>query len=172
MASHKTYTVKTRTNAGITLIEIIIVIGLITIMSGFAVLVGQESYRGYTFRSTRDLLVSTLLRARAQSINNVCLGSLCTDGKPHGVRILTDASGHMTTLVIFQGGTYAATDTLNSSIAIGSNISGAIFLNGLQEISFEQLSGNANATGTITLSDTAQSSTITIGSEGQIFWTN
>ena len=76
---------------GFTMIEILVVIGLFAIAGGFALWVSMESYRGSSFFADRDMFVAVLQRARAEAVNNVCLGAGCTDGKPHGVHIQSDA---------------------------------------------------------------------------------
>ena len=171
MASHKTYTTK---NSGFTLIEVLVVIGLVTVISGMAVVVNMDSFRGDNFRAVRDTFVSSLQHARALSINNVCYSTPlipCTEGKPHGVHINKYPSGSISDFVLFQGTTYSSTDILNSKVEVGEKISKAITYSGLSDIDFEQLTGNTTA-GTVTLTDGVKSSVITIGSDGQISWTN
>lgn len=171
MASHKTYTDNKR---GVTLIEVIMVISIVATVASMAIIVNMESYRGNNFRNTRDSIVSGLQHARALSINNVCYttaASPCTEGKPHGIHINIDVNGNISDYVIFQGTTYSPTDTLNTSIDIGKNVTKAVSFTGLAEVSFEQLSGKTTA-GTITLTDGEKTSVISIGSEGQISWTN
>ena len=164
---------KTLKNRGFTLIEIVIVISIIIIASAFSGFINLDSYRGYSFRSERDTLVSGLQHARAQAIANVCRGVSCNDGRSQGVAIRPDDSG--SSYVIFQSGStspeYAQRDSdfdvfLESSknIVTGGSIN---------EVVFAQLSGNVLNPGSIVLTDNAgNSSTIFINSEGQILWTN
>jgi len=146
---------------GFTLIEVIVVMGLLTAIAALVAFANFDSWRGYTFRGERNLLVSILQKARSQSVNNICLGSLalCSDGKPHGVAIQADK------YVIFQGASFATRDAaLDENIDAAGNIVHA----GISEVVFEQLSGDANAPGDIILSDGVRSATISINNEGRI----
>ncbi len=142
-----------------------LVLGIMSIVSGFSLFANMDSYRGYAFRGTRDMLVAVLQKARSQSINNMCFGSACTDGKPHGVHFTPGQ------YVIFQGASWAARDAaLDEIVKIESanvQVSGP-------DIVFAQLSGNASpAGGVITVVDDAShSSVISVNGEGQILWTN
>ncbi|MDQ5954247.1 MAG: hypothetical protein QG583_175 [Patescibacteria group bacterium] len=152
---------------GFTLIEMMIVIGIISIVGGLGLYFGFDSYRGYSAHSNRDLLVSTLQHARSQSISNVCFGNSsnpCEDGKPHGVKILNDK------YIIFQGSSFTSRDEdYDAEIEINPNTT----YSGMNEIVFAQLSGDISTAGDITLTDTTgRISTISINNEGQVIWTN
>ena len=134
---------------------------MFAIVGGFALFVSQETYRGSNFRSDRDLLVATLQRARAQAMNNICFGT-CTDGKPHGVHIESDK------YIVFQGSTYDSSDSNNATFQ--STITTAKTPSTL-DIVFSQLSGTTTAIA-VTLVGGGHTSVISIGSEGQITWTN
>src|SRR4051812_38879538 len=77
-------------NAGFSLIEILVVMGLLVLMSGFGLFVSMETYQGSNFSCDRSLFVAALQRARAQAIHNMCYGT-CTDGVAHGVHVDTAA---------------------------------------------------------------------------------
>jgi Tfp pilus assembly protein FimT len=158
-------------NRGVTLIEILVVMAMLIIIGGLSLFVSNETYRGNNFRTERDLFVSLLQHARAQAVNNVCVGNSCTDGQAHGVHIVVNASGHVQSFVNFQGTNYNATDTLNVVTDVAGHISQAISLSGARDFDFEQLSGDTTATSTI-LFDGVSTSTVTTQSEGQINWTN
>jgi len=149
-----------------TFFEVIVVMGIFAMVGGFALFVSMETYRGSSFHSDRNLLVATLQRARAQAINNICLGT-CTDGKKHGVAIRP--TEYPDSYVIFQtSNDYAARDVPQDAPFEASPISGQT---GDSEIVFEYLSGNSNPA-SITLTGEGHTSVITIGAEGQITWTN
>lgn len=156
-----------KSQAGFTLFEMIVVMGIITMLGTLSMIVGMDGFRAYTFRSERDMVVVALEKARSQSISNVCIGGGCTDGKPHGVRV---ANGSYT---IFQGASYGARDaavdeTIASQVG-GVAVSGAP----ANEVVFSQLSGNVLLPVTFTLSDGAgHSSVIDVNAEGRIAWTN
>src|ERR1051326_7870488 len=56
---------------GMTLIEMIVVIAIITILFATGVVMSMEAFRGYTRRSERDVIVSILQRARSRAMANV-----------------------------------------------------------------------------------------------------
>lgn len=154
---------------GFTLIEIMTVMAFIAIVGAFTMLVSMDSYRGYNFHSERDLLIAALQHARAQAIGNVCNGSGCTTGKPHGVHIEADK------FVVFQGASYHDTPedaALDSVIPANTVVGHGAGCTPSCDFIFTQLSGNVAAPGTIVLSSEGRTSTITIGAQGQIFWDN
>lgn len=158
------------TSRAFTLIEIVVVIALIAVIGSLAVVPSLGTYKGTLFYTDRNLLITALQRARAEAVGNICYGGACTGGVKHGVYIDTDASNRVKNFVIFQD-TYSAGDPENQVIPS----EGATFHSGLQTTLFSQLSGDvapANA-GTITLSDSdGHTSDVTVGAEGQIFWTH
>lgn len=159
--------------AGITLIETILVIAVMSITLSLGLFVNVNEYRGNTFRSSRDLLIVSLQHARSQAMNNICLGTRCSDGKPHGVHINADNNNYVISYVMFQGESYDLADPLNSLIDVSENISRNISLlsGSVLDIYFEQLSGNSTPA-ELTLSSGVESSVITINPEGRITWTN
>ena len=136
--------------------------GIFSSIAGVALLVSMNSYRGTTFNNDRNLLVATLAHARAQAINNICLGSGCADGKKHGVHIQSDA------YIAFQGTTYNPADATNARFDSSTLISKS----GLTDIIFSQLSATTTTIGDIVLSLNERISTTTIGSNGTIVWTH
>ncbi len=166
MASRKTSTRNAHPRAcrGFTFFEVLIVIGLLTIVGSLGLLVSMDSYRSSGFYADRNLLVAALQRARAEAINNICLGA-CTDvndGKAHGVHIQSES------YVIFQGTSYSAGDPVNAVFPAHTTLTES----SLSDVVFSPLTATTSTTGDITLSDNAgHTSTITIGSEGQITWT-
>jgi prepilin-type N-terminal cleavage/methylation domain-containing protein len=104
-------------NRAFTLIEVLIVLGILAVLGAVTVSMSPGMYRGYTSRAARDQVVVELMHARAEALNGVVGG-----GQSHG-------------------------------------------------ISFALLSGDA-VPATLTFVDSGATSTITIGSEGQISWTH
>ena len=183
MASPKAYTPKPAragldlratargATSGFTLIEILVVMGLLAIMAGLGLLMSMETFRGNSFRNERDTLVSALQMARSQAMDNMCFGGGCTDGKSHGVYIQTDG-GNVQNYIIFQGDTYNSSDPINQTIPAASyNIHlGAPVIN---QIVFDHLSGNVITAGDIILAgQDGHTSTISVNSIGAISWTN
>lgn len=166
MRSRRTYIPDSPLSRGFTLIEILVVIAIFTMLGGMALVVSMESYRGYAFRNERDMIVALLQKARSESMSNVCLGTSCTGGRPHGVYLQTGS------VVIFQGPNYASRDsavdeTITSRYAAASTTPGSF-----TEVVFTQLSATTTATSTTLRDDAGHVSVISIHSEGGITWTN
>lgn len=153
---------------GFSLIEIVVVIGLFSIIAAFGLFVSMDDLRGYRFHTERDVVVSVLHKARSQAVNNMCFGGGCTDGKPHGVHFMAGQ------YVIFQGSTYATRDTALDEVVPQED--GATTVTGPTDVIFAQLSGmvttNPSTAGAVTVAGPSRTSVITVGPEGTITWTN
>ncbi len=141
-----------KTSPGVTLLEVTIVLGISLLLLAIIPLTDSQAYRRYLLTSEKDSLVYTLQRARNQAINNV-------NQAPHGVYIEQNA------YILFQGASYASRNSAYDNIIPSSS---QISKNGMQEIIFEQLNGNGNTNGLITLSNNSHSLTISINTAGQI----
>ncbi len=159
LRNHKSEIINLKSQKGFTLIEIVTVMAMIVIISSLSIIVGLDAYRSFVFRTERNTLVMVLQVARSQAINNVCLGSGCSDGKPHGVEIQPSQ------YVIFQGSPYNQNDPLNQAFPATSLVTHS----GATEVDFTRLSGTSTAQ-SIALSDGTHSDTITVNSEGRIDW--
>lgn len=152
------------------MLETVVVMGIFAIVAGAALFVSMETYRGSNFRSDRDLLVAALQRARAQAMSNICFDDggatfTCTDGMPHGVKILPGK------VIVFEGSSYAA----RTSAADAEFKTNVLSVSGADEIVFAQLSGTtACGSGcTAILSDGAGHISIaTTTAVGRIYWSN
>lgn len=161
-----------RGQKGFTLIEVMMVIAFVGIVAGLSIAYGIDSFRRTTFHSDQDLLIAALQRARAQSIGNICLGASCSDGMPHGVYVTDDAAGEVVSYTIFQGASFADASTDHSLDDVVKANPGTKHT-GINEVVFERLSGRANTYGDIVLTNTiVRTSTTTVGSEGEIIWSN
>jgi prepilin-type N-terminal cleavage/methylation domain-containing protein len=151
-------------NRGFSLIELLVVMGLLAILGSFSLMVSMENYRGSSFAESQATLVSALQKARSQALFGVCIGSGCTAGQPHGVHIDSNQ------LVLFQGTTYNADDPNNEYLPVQS---AGITFSGIHDVVFTEFSGDATPAGAIVSSDTVgHISTTTIGSDGQIMLSN
>jgi Tfp pilus assembly protein FimT len=148
---------------GFTLLEVLITLCLVAFIGGFSLIVSMDVFRRSTFQQDRNLLVAALERARAQAQHNICLGTNCMDGEPHGVALVRN------TYVLFQGRDYANRD-IEQDDRLENNAS--IHRTGNTEIVFSQLSATTSG-GVITLSDEAgRMSVISIAQNGRISWTH
>jgi prepilin-type N-terminal cleavage/methylation domain-containing protein len=159
MALRKTFTAK---NRGFTLVEMLIVIGMIAMLGSVMLFIDLNSYRGDSFRAERSQVVTLLGQARIDALNNV-------SEEPHGLALYpADAPG---SYVLFAGTSYAA-----SAVSTRQPYKSAYKINigagSPSEVVFEQLSGNSNFSGTITLQDPNRdfSYDITLNHEGGISW--
>ncbi len=139
---------------GFTIIELLVVMGIMSVLATLGLLVTLDLYRSYAFNSERDTLVSILQKARSKSLNN--LGQTA-----HGVYfendkyILFDRSGY--------GGANSQDQVIPADTYINHSSPG--------EIVFAQVSGNVVAgAGTITLGDGKRSTSIVIGANGRVDW--
>lgn len=147
--------------------EVLIVLGILSIIFAITAFISFDTYRGSTFRNERDTIIGTLQRARSQSINNVCLGT-CTNSRAHGVHFTN------TQYTLFQGLSYASRDTAYDEV---KTVNPGIGLSGATDVMFAQLSGDATTTpsGTwelVVKDATGHISTTTVNQYGQIQWTH
>jgi prepilin-type N-terminal cleavage/methylation domain-containing protein len=148
---------------GFSLIEITVVLGMFAIVGSLALLMSMQSYSGYSFHTTQQLLVTTLQKARSEALANVCVGTSCTDGVSHGVHIEPDE------LVLFQGNVYDPNNLTNVHLPLSN---AKITING-NDIIFAPLTASVSVPGDILITDAkGRVSTTTVGAEGQISWTN
>ena len=144
---------------GFTLLEVLVVIGLFAVAAGLVLSIGSHSHSGFNAEDDIDLVLATLQKARSQSMNGVCIGIGCVGAVAHGVQVDPHA------LVLFQGSTYDAADTANEYIqteSAATNLSG-------NTIIFMPLSGQTNATSTITIFDNHSiAAVVLIGQDGQL----
>jgi len=107
---------------GFTLIEILVVVGLIAIIISLGLILSMDFYRTYAFNYEKDLIVSLLQKARSQSMANI---SQLT----HGVRFdMVDYE-----YKVLKGGSVDQVFEANKSIAIT--------ITGSSDVIFSQLDG-------------------------------
>lgn len=158
---------KTTYTKGFTLMEILLVLGLMGIVFSFTAFISFDTYHGSNFRNERGNIQGALLRARSRSINNVCSGP-CLKGQAHGVHFSP------TQYTLFQGDSYA---TRNTAYDESYTTNSGFTLSDLTDVMFYQLSGDATTTPAgvwdlVMHDSTNHISTTSINQYGQITWTN
>jgi prepilin-type N-terminal cleavage/methylation domain-containing protein len=159
--------ISTRNSRGFTLLEVLVVMGLVLMVVAFGLIFSFDDYRNTMFRNERDIAVNVLQKARNQAMNNMCFGAGCTDGKAHGVYFGTAGQ-----YVIFQGNSYASRDAAVDEIIEAKN--DAASFSGLTSVVFNTLRADASVTGgsTLTVTQAGKTSAITVEPEGRIWWSN
>lgn len=137
------------------MIEILVVVGIFILLAGLGLFATLDSYRGYSFRSERDIVVNLLEKARNQSMSNV-------DQSPHGFCV--EGSNY----VVFEGSD-CTTGTKKETTPTGSGVTLTPALPAAG-VSFTQLSGDSSWVGSLTLSQNSKSAVISVNSEGMIDW--
>ena len=140
---------------GFTLIETLIVIGIIGFVAVVGVIIGIDTYQRYNIRSDLDRAAVLLQKARSSAINNVSEIS-------HGVYL-----GDSGAFILFRGINYAGR-LPQFDLRIDKNPVVTI-TPPASEIVFAPLSG-ASSNSTLTVSDGVRSLTIEINNEGRINW--
>lgn len=125
---------------GFTLLEIMVALALVSLLGGFALSYGLDTYHRYIFGSDRDALLVLLRHARAEAMNGVCDGDSCTAPMAHGVAIQEGK------YVLFQGESYTSRDVAIDELFEADRDGG---WHGLTEIVFEPLSGDVQHPGEI-----------------------
>lgn len=141
--------------------EMLMVIGLVALIATLTLFMDINSYRGSAFRSEVGAIGTAMQTARADSFNNI-------NEAKHGVAFLpSGVDGY----VIFEGNSYALRDT-SKDVLIKASYNVDFAPSAPSEIVFEQLSGDANYSGDITIIDPIRnmSANINTNSEGKIAW--
>ena len=133
--------------------EILVVTGILAVLGTFGYLVTVDFYKSYAFNAERDTIVAILQKARSRSLANI-------NESAHGVHF--DPAQY----VIFQGDAYGSGAPFNQALPASFGITHS----GVIDVVFAQLSGNANLSGNLILSDGKRSETISINNEGRINW--
>jgi len=118
---------------GYTLIEMLIVIGLMLALVFLSLGLSLNNYLGDAARAERSQLITVLQTARADALNNV-------NQEAHGVAL--HPADHPTSYVLFEGDSYAAGDVAKRQI-FDEAYSLELTATAPKEIIFCQLSGDA-----------------------------
>lgn len=144
---------------GLTLIEVMVVIGIFSLILLFGLVIDLGSLKRNTFRGEQSTLVSVLQKARSRSMNNMF-------GVTHGVCYIAP------NYVIFRTATCDLSG-VNERVPADTNIASlsnfATTLSPANAVIFDQLTGKTAAV-TINMTDGIKSADIKINNEGTINW--
>ncbi|MDP3901795.1 MAG: prepilin-type N-terminal cleavage/methylation domain-containing protein [bacterium] len=138
---------------GITLLELIVVLGLLAIIFMIGLPTGIDFYNTYQFRAEINTVASLLEQARSKALTN-------NNESNWGFYIDYE------NFVIFEGDSYAERDVAEDRIFDRAD---TVNISGPGELVFEQLSGRV-ASSTLTISDYRRSVNIFINSEGAVWY--
>lgn len=147
---------------GFTLMEMLIVIGLVLVIASAPLFIDLTNYRMDAFRAERGVIVTLLQKARADALNNI-------HEEPHGVAFFP--ADHPHSYVVFEGPSYAASAEASREVT-DMNYQIVFGPSSPPEIVFAQLDASTGFSGDVVIADTqrAATTTITVNPEGGISW--
>lgn len=137
---------------GITFIELLLVVTIISLLLVFTVPLGIDFYRRQQLDVITESVVQALRRAQLQSMSQAEYS--------FGVYF---GSGQTGQYVLYRGDSYGSHDDEEVF-----NISSSISFGGLSEVNFSTLLGTTTAVGDVTLTDGGDTRTININERGRI----
>src|SRR5579863_8957521 len=156
-------------DSGFTLLEVLISLVILVIIFSLGLFVSFDFYRSYAGESEKNIVVSTLQKARSQAMDNI-------GQNRHGVHV----QGNPLQYIMFECAppcnSYPGTSASDTIISASYNIS--LTPTPPFDIIFDQLSGDCVPSPTfdcasdnpITINGNTTSYIITINHEGQISW--
>jgi len=139
-----------RKNSGMTLIEIAVVVGLFAMLVALGLIMSMDVWRGSSFRSEQDIVVSLLYKARSRAISNI-------NEHDHGLRIDEGAGEY----VLFEDGVDGVSFEMNDNFTF-------TFTDG-SEIVFEARTGQTSGY-SFTMEGQGKTRMVDINEEGGITW--
>jgi len=140
-------------NKGFTVIEIILIVGILAIIFGMGFPIAFDFYKNYQFQAEQDQFISLLEIARNLSMTNL-------NQSPHGVFQNND------NFIVFEGNSFATRNQSQDQIFPRSK---SVSISGPSEIIFNIISGQATSSAYI-LNNGKISSNVYVNKEGQINW--
>lgn len=120
-------------NSGFTLVEMLLTIGIVSVLAGLAISGGVASYGRGLARTDRLNAIGALREARDMALHGICTQIPCTVPASHGVHITQQ------TLVLFEGSSYASR---YAPADVSMPLSGTRSITGANEIVFDAGTGN------------------------------
>lgn len=140
---------------GFTFVEVIVVLGILSILATLSYFFGLDSLRGYQFHAQKNEVLSMLQVARQKAVSN-------EQEAAHGVRLESKK------VILFQD-PYVAGAASNSELDLSGDIS--ITAGSLpMEIVFDQLSAATTASNFTLQNSAGKSLIINVNNEGAILW--
>ena len=131
-----------------------IVLGIISIIASFGIIVGVASYQRTVFQDHQQEVIDLLHRARSRAMSGIA-------GTDHGVHFEPHQA------ILFRGTSFVVRDpAFDETVAFSS----AITATAPWEIVFSRITGNVGTPGSVTLADETHTINILINSEGGITW--
>lgn len=159
MQNHFKKNARSSFSTGFSLIELLIIIGVIALISAGSVTVFKNFRNQQGLNKDAELIVEILQRARSQTLTS-------QNSSQYGVHISASK------ITLFTGGTYSAGDPANKDFpfTLSDSILTISLNGGGSDVIFQRLSGETNQSGTIVLTSVAEgkSKTITIYKTGLI----
>ncbi len=149
-----------KTQHGLTLIEILVVVGILGLILAMTTGVNVDLFRGDLFRSEQSTVISLLEKARSRSMSNMY-------DTTHGVCY---SSGNY---ILFRGSTCSPSASTSEKFPANVEISTASnFASAFPTIVFNRLAGTTTSGSliTIAITDGVKSANIEINNEGTISW--
>lgn len=145
---------------GFTVIEVVVGLFIVVMLAAGAVAVFKEFKSDTDVSQAQEIVVSALRVARSRTLGSV-------GPSVYGAHFAS------TSATVFKGATYdvSSPDNEVSSLPSTSQISNISLTGGVSDVVFERVTGNASATGTITLSSTSDefnTKTVVINESGLI----
>lgn len=148
-----------KTNKGFSIIEIMIVLGIFSLIMGTGLFISTNSFENHYFISEEKLTASLLRAARSRALNNF-------NQSPHGLLISNNE------FILFEGNNFNPENNDNENFPRNKSVEiTSDFENENDEtiVVFENLTGRASPDeGSIFLKNKTSSSTIRIFYEGRI----
>jgi prepilin-type N-terminal cleavage/methylation domain-containing protein len=147
-----------KTNQGLTLIEILVVLGILALILAMTTVVNTDLFKGDIFRSEESTIVSLLQKARSRAMANMYDNThgVCYDAvSDNYVLFRTTCNPSASTSERFPA-------NVNISENSGTTSPFPTFI-------FDKLTGNTTG-GTIHISDGVKATDIIINNEGTISW--
>ncbi|MBI4993586.1 prepilin-type N-terminal cleavage/methylation domain-containing protein [Candidatus Wolfebacteria bacterium] len=138
---------------GLTMIEIIVAMAILSVIAGLGFWVSLEFYKTYNLDSEFNILTSALRKVRNLSMTNF-------NESAHGIYIEPNR------YVIFQGSSYVARNQSFDEIYEPLSVN----FSGIGEAVFSQLSGDSSASGTIKINYETKNRQVFINYDGKIDW--